>query len=213
MNSRLLLVNLLLILVILAGLGGGVYYYYQTANYIRTDNARVDGQQIAISAIASGKLTDWNGQLGKAFGAGERVGSIVPAGQTAKVDIDFPVAGTIVQQSAVANSFVAAGMALARAYDLNGLWITANVDEKRYNDLKAGQTVDVYVDAFPGTVLSGKVDKIGQATAGSFSLLPASNTTANYTKVAQVIPVTILLDGYKGVALAPGMSATVRIHI
>lgn len=213
MNPKVLFVNILVILVIVAGLGAGVYYYNQTANYVSTNNARVDGQQIAISAPAAGKLTDWYGQLGRAFAAGERVASILPPGQTTKVDVDFPVAGTIVQQSAVPNTFVAPGFVLARAYDLNSLWITANIDERNYNDIKVGQTVDVYVDAFPGTVLSGKVDKIGQATAGSFSLLPSSNTTANYTKVSQVLPVTILLDGYRGVALAPGMSATVRIHI
>ncbi len=213
MNSKMLFVNILVILVIVAGLGAGVYYYNQAANYVSTDNARVDGQQIAISATVAGKLTDWYGQLGKSFGAGEQVASILPPGQTTKVEVDFPVTGTIVQQSVVLNSFVSPGAVLARAYDLNNLWITANIDERNYNDIKAGQSVDVYVDAFPGTVLSGRVDKIGQATASSFSLMPTSNTTANYTKVAQVLPVTILLDGYKGVALAPGMSVTVRIHI
>jgi multidrug resistance efflux pump len=93
------------------------------------------------------------------------------------------------------------------------LWITGNIDERYYTNVKPGQSVDVYIDAFPGTVLSGRVDKIGQATAGSFSIMPTSNTTANYTKVAQVLPVIVVLDGYKGVALAPGMSATIRIHI
>jgi multidrug resistance efflux pump len=215
MNSKIFLFNILAIIIIVAGVIAGVYYYNQSANYISTDNARVDGQQIAVTATTAGKLTNWYGQLGKSFTAGERVASILPSGQqnAAAVDVDFPVTGTIVQQSAVANTFVSPGAVLARAYDLNNLWITANIDEKSYNNVKAGQSVDIYVDAFPGTVLSGKVDKIGQATAGSFSLLPVSNTTANYTKVAQVLPVTILLDSNKGVALAPGMSVTVRIHI
>ncbi|TVY11520.1 HlyD family secretion protein [Paenibacillus cremeus] len=213
MNSKMLLINVVVILIIVAGLGAGVYYYNQNANYISTDNARVDGQQITIAAAATGKLTDWYGQVGKQYNAGDRVGAISAPGQTAKIDVDFPVGGTIVQQTIVPNSFVGAGTALARAYDLNSLWVTANIDEKRYNDIKVGQLVDVYVDSFPGTVLSGKVDKIGLATAGSFSLLPSSNTTANYTKVAQVLPITIVLEGYKGVALAPGMSATIRVHI
>jgi multidrug resistance efflux pump len=213
MNSKILLVNIAVILVIIAGLAAGAYYYNQSTNYISTDNARVDGQQIAISATAAGRLTDWYGQLGKSFGAGERVATILPSAQTTKVDVDIPVTGTIVQQSAVPNSFVSPGAVLARAYDLNNLWITANIDERYFTNVKQGQSVDVYIDAFPGTILSGRVDKIGQATAGSFSIMPTSNTTANYTKVAQVLPVTIVLDGYKGVALAPGMSATIRIHI
>lgn len=213
MNPRILFVNILVILIIVAAIGGGVYYYNQKTSYVSTNNARVDGQQIAIAATASGSLNDWAGQIGKSFGAGERVASITAPGAASRVDVTFPVAGTIVQQSVVPNSFVSAGTVLARAYDLNALWITANIDERNYNDIKVGQLVDVYVDAFPGTVLTGKVDKIGLATAGSFSIMPTSNTNANYTKVAQVLPVTISLEGYKGVALAPGMSATVRIHI
>jgi multidrug resistance efflux pump len=74
------------------------------------------------------------------------------------------------------------------------------------------QTVDVYVDSFPGTALTGKVDQIGLATAGTFSLLPTSNTTGNYTKVTQVIPIKISLDGYRGLGLVPGMSVSIRIH-
>ncbi|TBL78351.1 efflux RND transporter periplasmic adaptor subunit [Paenibacillus thalictri] len=215
MNTKMLLVNVIVILLIIAGLGAAVYYYNQSANYISTDNAHVDGQQVTIAATTSGKLTDWSGQVGKTFNSGERVGSVTLLGQPTptKVDIEAPVSGTIVQQSVVPNSFVSAGSALARAYDLNSLWVTANIEEKNFNNVKLGQTVDVYVDAFPGTVLSGRVDKIGLTTTGTFSLMPSSNTNANYTKVAQVLPVTIVLDGYKGVALAPGMSVTVRIHI
>ncbi|MEW9698448.1 HlyD family secretion protein [Paenibacillus sp. SI8] len=215
MNSKMVLINVIVILIILAGLGTAAYYYNQSANFISTDNAHIDGQQVTIAATASGKLTDWNGQIGKAFSSGDRIGSVMLIGQptASKIDIEAPTSATIVQQSVVPNSFVSAGAILARAYDLNNLWVTANIEEKSYNNIKTGQTVDVYVDAFPGTILSGKVDKIGLATTGTFSLMPSSNTNANYTKVAQVLPVTVVLDGYKGVALAPGMSVKVRIHI
>lgn len=224
MNSKMLLVNILVILLILAGGGAAAYYYNESVNYVKTDNARIDGQQVTIAALAAGKLVEWTGQVGKAYNTGEKVGSIQPGatgaapggGGTAtpaKVDIDFPMTATIVQQSVVPNGYVSPGAVLARAYDLNRLWITANIDEASINSVKPGQSVDVYVDAFPGTTLTGRIDKIGLTTAGTFSLLPSSNTNANYTKVRQVIPVTILIDGYKGLALAPGMSATVRVHI
>lgn len=210
MNSRVFLINLIVVLLLLVGGGFVVYYYFQTATYISTNNASVSGQMITIAAPSSGKLTEWNGDIGKTYHTGERVGTI-QAG-TVRTDVTFPIGATIVQQNAVPGSIAAAGIPLARAYDLNNLWVTANVDETSYNDLKTDQVVDVYVDAFPGTTLTGKVSKIGLATAGTFSLLPASNTSANYTKVTQVIPVTISLDGYRGLTLVPGMSASVRIH-
>lgn len=212
--SKVVIINILVLLIIVGGGGAALYYYNQTVNYVSSNNAKVDGLPVPIAATSSGQLTDWSGDIGKSFRSGERVGTIQSAAAGAtRVEITSPVDATIVQQSAVPNSFVSAGTVLARGYDLNRLWVTANIDETRINDVKPGQAVDVYVDAFPGTTLTGHIDKIGLATAATFSLLPASNTTANYTKVTQVIPVIVALDGYKGLAIVPGMNVSVRVHI
>jgi len=216
--SKVILVNILVLVLILGGAGASIYYYNRSINYVTTDNAKIDGQPVTIAATTSGQLTEWSGQVGKQYRSGDKVGAIqLPSAATgtaaAKVDLAFPVDGTIVQQSVVPNAFVATGTSLARAYDLSHLWVTANIEETRINDIKVGQTVDVYADAFPGTTITGHVDKVGLATAASFSLLPSSNTTANYTKVTQVIPVTITLDGYNGLAIVPGMNVSIRIHI
>lgn len=227
MNSfrRLLAINIIVLLVLVGGGFTGWYFLSQADKYLSTDNAKVDGQPITIAAVSSGQLTEWNGELGKSFNSGDKIGTIqtpaapaagaaVPAAATGGkgVDITLPSNATIVQQNAVKNSFVAAGTPLAHAYDLDHLWVTANIKETDINDIKVGQQADVYVDAFNGTTLTGKVDKIGLATANTFSLLPSSNASGNYTKVTQVIPVTIHLDGYKGLSLMPGMNVTVRIH-
>ncbi|KIL38263.1 hypothetical protein SD70_27445 [Gordoniibacillus kamchatkensis] len=211
--NKIVIINIIVLIVLIGGAGAAAYYYNQTVNYVATDNAKVDGQPVNIAATTSGQLTDWFGDIGKSFRSGDRVATIQPPAGASKVDLALPTDGTIVQQSAVPGSFVAAGTVLARAYDFNHLWVTANIDETRIKDIKQGQTVDVYIDAFPGTTLTGHVDKIGLATAATFSLLPTSNATANYTKVTQVIPVTISLDGYKGVGIVPGMNASVRVHI
>lgn len=218
--SKVILVNILVLILILGGAAASVYYYNRSINYVTTDNAKIDGQPVTIAATASGQLVEWSGQVGKQYRAGDKVGAIQLAaaaggttGTAAKSELSFPVDGTIVQQSVVPNAFVTAGTSLARAYDMSHLWVTANIDETRINDIKQGQTVDVYVDAFPGTTITGHVDKIGLATAATFSLLPSSNTTANYTKVTQVIPITIALDGYNGLAIVPGMNVSIRIHI
>jgi multidrug resistance efflux pump len=216
MNSykKIFVVNLIVIIVLLLGGFAGYYYYYQSITYLTTDNAQVSGQMITISAPVNGVLSNWNGEVGKTFHAGDAVGTISVEGapKPQQVNVPIPTDGTIVQNNAVQNQFVAAGMPLAQAFDLNHLWITANIKETDINDVKVGQAVDVYVDAFPGNTLSGTVSKIGLSTANTFSLLPSSNTTGNYTKVTQVIPVMIKLDNYKGLALVPGMSVSVRIH-
>ncbi|WP_424767092.1 efflux RND transporter periplasmic adaptor subunit [Paenibacillus sp. sgz302251] len=209
-SSRLVIINIIVILLIVAGGAAAAYYYNQSVNYITTDNAKVDGQLVAVAAPAPGELTSWTGKVGRAYSSGQTIGTV----RTDKgvVNITMPAAGTIVQQSAVVHSVAGAGMTLARAFDLDNLWVTANIKETKINDVKLDQTVDIHVDAFPGTVLSGKVSQIGLATAGTFSLLPTTNTTGNYTKVTQVIPINITVDGYRGLGLVPGMSVRIRIY-
>jgi multidrug resistance efflux pump len=214
-TKRLLLINIIILLVLVGG-GFGVYSYYNaTVNYLTTDNAQIAGQQVTIAAPSNGKLTDWNGNVGKSFSAGATVGTIATTDATGKsvnMNVTVPTNGTIVQNNAVQNSFVAAGTPLATAYDMNNLYVTANIDETNINEVAVGQNVDIYVDAFPNQTLKGTVQQIGLATAGTFSLLPSSNTTGNYTKVTQVVPVKISIDDNTGTAIVPGMNVTVRIH-
>lgn len=207
---RMLWINIILLIVLVGGGFAGYYFYNQSANYLKTDNAKIDGQAVTITPPVAGKLVEWNGEIGKTYSAGDKIGTVETA--AGKVDITVPDSVTIVTQSAVKNALVAPGSPLAYAFNLDRLNVTANIKETDINDVKAGQEVDVYVDAFEGTTLKGKISTVGLATANTFSLLPTSNATGNYTKVTQVIPVTITLDGYKGLAIAPGMNVTVRIH-
>jgi multidrug resistance efflux pump len=214
-TKRLLLLNIIILLVLVGGGIGGYVYYNQNVSYLTTDNAQIGGQQVTIAAPANGKLTDWNGNVGANFSKDSKVGTITttgPDGKTVNMNVTIPTDGTIVQNNTVQDSFVAAGTPLATAYDLSKLYVTANIDETSIDEVAVGQDVDIYVDAFPNSTLKGKVQKIGLATAGTFSLLPSSNTTGNYTKVTQVVPVTVSIDDNKGVAIVPGMNVTVRIH-
>jgi multidrug resistance efflux pump len=56
------------------------------------------------------------------------------------------------------------------------------------------------------------VAEVKTGAAGVFSLFPQSNTTGNFQKVTQVIPVKITIDDLLGLPLAPGMSVTVKIR-
>lgn len=211
MNAkRIVAINIIILLLLAAGGAAAYYFIYNSTNYIKTDNARIDGQAVSVVSPVAGQLVNWNGELGRNFKSGDKIGEVSDGQQTFPVTV--PVNSTIVQQSAVEKSLVTPGVPLARAYNLDDLWITANIEETDVNDVKVGQDVDVYVDAFPDTTFSGKVEKLGFATANTFSLLPSSNASGNYTKVTQVVPVTISLDGYKGAQFVPGMNVTVRIH-
>lgn len=215
--GKMILLNVIILLILVGGGFAAYSYYNNKVNYLSTDNASIAGQQVSIIAPATGKLTAWNAKVGDAFSKNQSLGTIVAAGAGAEatpmdIPVTIPTNGTVVQTNAVKDSFVAAGTPLATAYDLNNLWVTANIDETDIDDIAVNQDVDLYVDAFPNTTLKGKVDTIGLATAGTFSLLPSGNTSGNYTKVTQVIPVKISIADQKGLNIVPGMNVTVRIH-
>ncbi|MDC3413520.1 HlyD family efflux transporter periplasmic adaptor subunit [Aquibacillus sp. 3ASR75-11] len=209
---RIIALNIVILIILVGGAFAGYYYFYQSANYLKTDDAKIDGQMITIASPSAGKLADWNAKEGDAFKAGDTVGSIqIPPSNSEEkgkqMDVDMPAAATIVKQSAVKDTFVGAGRPLAQAFNLDDLWVTANIDEVDIDDVEVGQSVDIYVDGYSDTTLTGKVEQIGLATASTFSILPGSNNGDS----SQVIPVKISIDGYKGTRLVPGMGVTVRI--
>ncbi|AGH43236.1 HlyD family secretion protein [Paraglaciecola psychrophila] len=73
------------------------------------------------------------------------------------------------------------------------LWIEANYTETQLTHVKPGQTVTIYVDTFPDVVWQGEVQSLSPATSAEFSVLPAQNTTGNWVKVSQRVPVLIHL--------------------
>ena len=209
-----ILVGLAAVLVAI-GVVIAIWLYNNGRLYLSSEDAYVDGRQIVIGAPASGKVVDWSGFVGSTFSSGSTVGAIQTQMGNAASDVSIPVPtnATIVDRSAVNNEFVAAGTPLAYAYNMNDLWVTANINETQLHSLKLGDVVDVSVDGYPGMQLEGQVARIGLATANTFSLLPSSSSNANFTKVNQVIPVKINIQGYQGLGLIPGLSVTVRIHL
>lgn len=213
MNAkRMILINVILLIILVGGGFTGYYFYNRSVTYLSTDNAQITGQQVSIASPASGKLVDWNAKTGDTFRKNEKMATVQTVGDKGPVNMDIkaPADGTIVQSNAVKNTIVGAGSPLAISYDLNKLWVTANIEETEIDNVEIGQDVDVYVDAYPNTSLKGKVQEIGLATAGTFSLLPSNNASGNYTKETQVIPVKISID--YNLDLVPGMNVTVRIH-
>lgn len=92
------------------------------------------------------------------------------------------------------------------------VWVTAQMKETDLTFVKDGDRVAITVDAYPGHVWNGTVESIAPATGAEFSILPAQNSSGNWVKVVQRIPVRIGLEVLPGApALRAGMSATVSI--
>ncbi len=96
-------------------------------------------------------------------------------------------------------------------------WIVANFKETQLARMRAGQPVELAVDALPGRALHGTVDSIAPASGAQFALLPPDNATGNFNKVVQRVPVKIILDEASRLALADhvrlGLSVIVDVRI
>ncbi|WP_323146593.1 HlyD family secretion protein [Pseudomonas marginalis] len=92
------------------------------------------------------------------------------------------------------------------------LWVAASPKETELTHMKPGQPVDISVDSYPDVRWHGTVVSISPASGSSFSLLPAQNTTGNWVKVVQRIPVRISIDDAANKpSLRTGMSVQAEI--
>jgi membrane fusion protein, multidrug efflux system len=80
--------------------------------------------------------------------------------------------------------------------------------------MRAGDSAEIRVDAFPGVVFHGKVDQVAPASGSQFALLPPDNATGNFTKIVQRVPVKIVLQPGQAELdrLRPGLSVIATIH-
>ena len=60
--------------------------------------------------------------------------------------------------------------------------------------MRPGQPVTVAVDTYPDLQWRGTVESISPAAAQEFQLLPAQNTSGNWVKVVQRIPMRVRVD-------------------
>ncbi len=131
--------------------------------------------------------------------------------------ITAPAAGIVSKKSVVSGANLSVGQSLMTIVPLEDLWVTANFKETQLAQMKAGQEVEIEVDALGGKKFHGRVQQIGGATGSSLSLFPPENATGNYVKVVQRIPVRVnftnLQDENKGDLLRIGMSVTPTVRV
>lgn len=212
--KKMVLINVITIVVLVIIGVVGFHFYNQATGFVSTDNAKVDGEQIKVSAPAAGEIKSFDVKNNEKLSKGDKVAEIATKGedgQSQKMDIKMPQDGTIVKTDGMEGSMAQAGTPIAYAYNLDDSYITANVDEKDIADVEEGKDVNITLDG-EDAELKGKVEEVGKATASSFSMMPSTNSDGNYTKVSQVVPVKISLDSKPSNNVVPGMNAEVKIH-
>ncbi len=126
--------------------------------------------------------------------------------------VTSPIDGVVAKKVANIGEVIKVGQTIAVIVDLNNIWVEANLEETKLERVRLGQTVDVKVDAYPGTKFSGRVVNIGAAAASEFALIPENRSAGNFTKVTQRIPIKIKVTN-PAYQLRPGMMVVVGIDI
>lgn len=212
------------LVVVLGGLVTLGYLGYQNYKYVSTDNARIGAPLIAVPALTASQIISLDVDLGSYVEKGQRIATMgvprpdspadrlglkeVPLG---RASLDAPVSGYVAAVWSYPGQVVSAGASIVTLYDASNTWVMANISEADLHRIQPGQEVEIKVDCLGGTRLMGTVDGISAATAATFSLMPQNNTTGNFIKVAQVVPIKISVDNLANYVLIPGTSVEVKI--
>lgn len=217
--------------VLVVGALWGGWTWYETSTYFTTEDAQIAADTVSIIPEVTAKVKTWDIKEGDAVEAGQVLGrqdlAMLVSGTALNTDtlessadtlvskaaIRTPISGKVVVSSAVPGQVVGPSTSVAVIADTTHLYIKANIEETDIFKIQPGMAVDVKIDAYPGVRFTGQVERVGQATHQAFNTFPSLNTSGEFSKVTQLIPVRISLMDLGERPLMLGMNTTVRIHL
>ncbi len=125
-----------------------------------------------------------------------------------------PIDGYVGEKSVEIGQTVSSGNTLLTLIP-DQVFVTANFKETQVGSMHPGQPVDIHVDAYKGNTFHGKVLSINPASQNTYALVPAQNSTGNFVKVTQRIPVKISIDDAdpNKYPMRPGMSVETSVLV
>jgi len=129
--------------------------------------------------------------------------------------ITSPVNGIIAKKGAEVGKFAEKGKTLFMIVQDSSFWVTANFKETQTGNIRIGQEADIKIDAYPGSVLKGRVESFKPGTGAVFSILPPENASGNFVKVVQRLPVRIAIESIPdaGLPLRAGLSVEASVRV
>lgn len=119
--------------------------------------------------------------------------------ETAELNLSYtvitaPCDGYTSRREIKEGQLVQPGQTLLDIVDASEIWVTANYKETQLKHIQPGSKVEIKVDAIPGVTFNGEVEAISTATGASLSILPQDNSSGNFVKVRQRVPVRIVFS-------------------
>lgn len=130
--------------------------------------------------------------------------------------ITAPCSGYTGRKNIQNGQLVQMGQTLVDIVDEERKWVIANYKETQTTNMAVGQRVEIEVDALPNLRFEGVVTSLSRATGASFSLMPQDNSSGNFVKIEQRIPVRIDFtqenDAEALARVSAGMNVECKVH-
>jgi len=182
--------------------------------------------QTSVKLLASSKtkVSQAGTQTGTANAQIARAQATIAARETAlkraQLDLSYtkmiaPINGKVGKTNLKKGQLVQQGQQLFSLISNDQYWIIANFKETQIEHMKVGQAVHIVIDGYPDQAITGKVSGFSDATGAKFSLLPPDNSTGNFVKVTQRVPVMIAIDDAASLKeiLKAGLSVEVDVKV
>ncbi|WP_246686723.1 HlyD family secretion protein [Mesorhizobium sp. B2-4-19] len=185
----------------------------QAASTLRQDQATLDSAEAEVAAAKS-QVSVMRAQTKSSEAKLRQAQATEDQAKTAltRTTITAPMAGRATSISAALGTYTQPGQVLMM-FVPDEVWVKANFKETQLDLMRAGQPVDIGIDAYPGKTFHGHVDSVQAGSGTAFSLLPAENATGNFVKVVQRVPVKIVFDNPPDVLLGPGLSVVPTVKV
>jgi len=159
-------------------------YEAQKAQFAGLVNQR---KTSSLSTVEAGKRLDLNvAEIKRARAALEMARLNI-----AYAVITAPADGVLGRRVLNEGQLIQPGQAVVTLVRSDSKWVTANFKEMQMGKISVGQKLSVKVDALNGKQFEGVIAAISEATGSKYSMVPVDNSTGNFVKVQQRIPVRI----------------------
>lgn len=169
----------------------------------------------ALNSLKTGnsKVLELQARYNSLFAARKRAEALL---ELAKLNLSYtvitsPYSGFTGRKNILEGQQVQAGQPLVSVVNTNDKWVIANFKETQVSGMYIGQPVQIEADAIAGKIFHGKIEAISASTGSKFSLLPADNSTGNFVKIVQRVPVKIVFGEHSVDELKAGMNVKVTV--
>ena len=125
--------------------------------------------------------------------------------------IRAPYTGRMGKKTILEGQQIQAGQPLVNIVNEDAKWVTANFKETEIAGMYVGQPVRITIDGIDGKTYPGKIAAVAASTGAKASLLPPDNSTGNFVKIIQRIPVKMTFETADTKDIIAGMNVLVSV--